>query len=44
MGEKIKKTSLRKEPKKLTQQARKALWQEATKDPKFLTDITEITW
>jgi hypothetical protein len=44
MGEKTKKTSLRKEPKKLTQPARKALWKEAANDATFMKDITEITW
>jgi len=42
MGEKTKKASLRKETKKLTQQTRKALWQEAAKDPLFLKDVVEI--
>ena len=42
MGEKTKKASLRKETQKLTQQARKALWQEAANDPLFLKDVAEI--
>jgi hypothetical protein len=42
MGEKTKKASLRKGIKKLTQQARKTLWQEAAKDPLFLKDVAEI--
>ena len=42
MGEKTKKASLRKETKKLTQQARKTLWQEAAKDPVFMKDIADI--
>jgi hypothetical protein len=42
MSEKINKTSLRKETKKLTKQAQKALWQEAAKDPILLKEIAEI--
>jgi predicted transcriptional regulator len=34
--------ALLKELKELKRQARKALWQEAAKDPLFLKDVTEV--